>query len=152
MISITSETKMEMFVPFKHFTFSLTYPPMIDSHIEIFTLKLLCNKFEDFIHFSMTYLLHTSEAFQHILFYPSRQFNAKVSVKMISESHVSHKSLHTSCEMRYLPQSIAVRNSHTPSPFPHLHQQHSNTSLHWKTFQHFIKLVSFPNKHKANPL
>ena len=124
-----------MFVTFEHFTFSLTYLPMIVSHNEIFTLKLICNKFEDFIHFSMTYLLRTSEAFGHFWFLLKWQQYAKVSVKMISESHVFHKSIQTSCEVRYLPQSIAVRNSHTHHLLSHIFT--NNTQKHLSIERHF---------------
>ena len=122
--------KMKMFVTF----FSLTYPPMIDSQNEIFTLKLLCNKFEDFIHFSMTYLLHTSEAFQHFLFYHWEQHDAKVSVKMISESHVSNISSYILWDEIFATIHCSEKFIHTIS-FP---TSSPTTLKHLSIERHFI--------------
>ena len=147
----SSETKMKMFVTFEHFTFSLTYPPMIDSHNEMFTLKLLCNKFEDFIHFSMSCLLHTSKAFPHILFHHWKHYDAEVSVKMISESNLYIKSIHTFCEMRFaiihFSEKFTLRHTTffpTSSPTTRKHlsiERHFNFS---RNISHFMKNKSKP--------
>jgi hypothetical protein len=49
------------------------------------SLSISLNILRNFIHSSMTYLLHGAEAFQHILCIRNKQNNAKVSVKMILE-------------------------------------------------------------------
>ncbi len=66
---------------------------------------------DDLIHSSMTYLLHTAEAFQHILCTQNKQHDAKGSVKMMSEKtkYFPTSTFHTSCEVRYLPHLLGEK-------------------------------------------
>jgi hypothetical protein len=78
------------------------------------SLNLPLNILDDFIHSSMTYLLHIAKAFQHILCTHNIQHNAKVSVKMMSEKskYFPTYTFHTSCEVRYLQHLLGEKLTH----------------------------------------
>jgi hypothetical protein len=69
---------------------------------------------DDFIHLSMTYLLHIAEEFQHILCAHNEQPKVKVSVQIISEKnkYFPTYTFHTSCEVRYLSNLLGEKWTH----------------------------------------
>ncbi len=120
------------------------------------SLNLPLNILDDFIHFSMTHLLHTAEAFQQIHWTHFEQQDAKVSVKMMSEKtkYFPTNSFHTSCEVRYLSHLLGEKSTHFLlfSSFP----PHPSTSLHhFCSYQpqlpQLFQLHS-ENDHKTYPL
>ncbi len=78
------------------------------------SLNIPLNILDGFIHFSMIYLLHIAEAFQHILCTHNEQQDAKVSVKIMSEKskYFTTYTFQTFCEVRYLPHLLGEKLTH----------------------------------------
>ncbi len=112
---------------------------------------------DDFIHFSMTYLLHIAEAFQHILCTHNEQQNAKVSVKKWFQNKANifqSFTFHTSYEARYLSHLLGEKLTHfllfssfPPHPSPSLHHFCSYQPQLPQLFQ-----LHRENDHKKYPL
>jgi hypothetical protein len=113
------------FFPWTH---SLTHTLPVTHCLKSYLSHLPLNILDDFIHFLMIYPLHTAEAFQHILCTHEEQQDAKVSVKIMSgkTKYLPTYTLHTSCEVRYLPHLLGEKLTHflffssfSPNPSHH---------------------------------
>ncbi len=84
------------------------------------SFNLPLNILDDFIHFSMIYLLHIAEAFQHMLCTQNKHQDAKVSVQIMSEKKQIFPNIYISYILwgEIFVPSIWVRNWHTFSFSP----------------------------------